>query len=148
MTPNGFCSVCSPFTYNVREPGLGAATIHRHEDVSNSAHARSGTVDIVTAGAEDVWSQRMVGSRQADVARAADLAVVLLEQVLSGDITPVVALQKWPTSDDELLAASRLDVAHFAADEDLREIALDYAEYQARLLVRRVQELKKTFELD
>ena len=80
----------------------------------------------------------------------AQTAVELLERVLSGEIGPAIALQEWPEIDaetDDLLAASWHDLSHFSADEDIRRKDRGYAEYQAQLLARRVQEIRTKFEL-
>jgi hypothetical protein len=80
----------------------------------------------------------------------AQTAVELLERVLSGETEPSTALRQWPEIDaesDNLLAASWHDLSHFSADEDIRRKDRGYAEYQAQLLARRVQEIRTKFEL-
>jgi hypothetical protein len=50
-------------------------------------------------------------------------AVLLLECVLSRELTSIVALHEWPDIDserDELLSASWHDLSHYAADLDIR----------------------------
>jgi hypothetical protein len=76
---------------------------------------------------------------------AAARAIGLLEQVVAGHVGADLALRAWPTADPDgaaLLADAWCDLSDFAADEDLRAIAPDYADYQRRLLERRVTELK------
>jgi hypothetical protein len=80
----------------------------------------------------------------------AEIAVALLEDVLSGKTVPETALQLWPNIEiecDVLLAASWHDLSHFAADEDIREKDRSYAKYQRQLLARRIQEIREKFGL-
>ena len=78
-------------------------------------------------------------------------AVLLLEHVLSRELTPIVALHEWPDIDserDELLSASWHDLSHYAADLDIRVRDPRYAKYQIELLARRVEEIREKFQID
>ena len=78
-------------------------------------------------------------------------AVLLLERVLSREVTPIVALHEWPDIDsesDELLSASWHDLSHYSADADIRRRDPGYAMYQAGVLARRVEEIKRKFRIE
>ena len=78
-------------------------------------------------------------------------AVLLLEHVLSRELTPIVALHEWPdigSECDELLSASWHDLSHYAADLDIRVKDPRYARYQSELLARRVEEIREKFQID
>lgn len=78
-------------------------------------------------------------------------AVLLLEHVLSRELTPIVALHEWPDigrEHDELLSASWRDLSHYAADLDIRVRDPRYAKYQFELLARRVEEIREKFQID
>lgn len=77
-----------------------------------------------------------------------ELVLGLLKKVMSGEVSPELALEQWPsidTEEDDLLAATWHDLSHFAADQDIRARDLAYADCQTQLLKRRVREIRQKF---
>jgi hypothetical protein len=77
----------------------------------------------------------------------ATVAVGLLERVARGELEASTALSEWPldAESDELLSASWHDLSHFAADLDIRMKDPRYRIYQASLLLKRVEQIKKKY---
>jgi hypothetical protein len=76
--------------------------------------------------------------------------VSLLESVVAGTLDASTALEQWPNIDsetDDLLVASWHDLAHLAADKDIRERDPGYATYQKDLLLDRAKKIKETDQL-
>lgn len=73
----------------------------------------------------------------------------LLELVVAGEIEPAQALARWPqTADGEpAFGTAWHDLAHFAADGDIRKKDEQYADYQVGLLKKRIAEVREAYGL-
>ena len=82
-------------------------------------------------------------------AQTAKVIAGLLERVIGGDLDPQTALAQWPqTGAEPIYGDAWHDLAHFAADNDIREKDQRYADYQIELLTKRIAEIKKAHDLE
>jgi hypothetical protein len=79
------------------------------------------------------------------VKQRAELAVNLLESVLTGSLDPESAISRWPSIDDEtnrLMKNTWHQLYHYFQDADIRSERASYDEAQQERLRARITELK------
>ena len=73
----------------------------------------------------------------------------LLELVVIGKVEASKALAEWPSTatGEHLISAAWHDLAHFVADDDIRQKDIRYAEYQLELLAKRIAQIRDAYGL-
>lgn len=72
--------------------------------------------------------------------------ITLLEGVANGVLDPNIALQRWPSVEEEtdnLIKTAWHDLSHFCTDEDIRKKDWEYDQYQRGLLREKLEKIRE-----